>query len=178
MKFLAIVGHAVLAAVVYGVLHDQVTIRICPEYFTVAHPTIVRTGSLTLLALFWGVFATWWVGLPLGVLLGVAARAGRRWSKFSPSELVSRIGVLLGVIGALAVIAGVAAYMVGLGGEFRRHAPDLASRIDEAKHDRFMAAWVMHVTSYFAGAAGGVGLALVVLIERRRRSGAVVAVAA
>lgn len=178
MRFLAIVGHAVLAAVVYGVLHDQVTIRICPEYFTVAHPRIVRTESLTLLALFWGVFATWWVGLPLGVLLGIAARTGRQWPKMSPSEIVSRIGVLLGVIGVLAVIAGVAAYMVGLGGEFRTHAPDLASRIDEAKHDRFMAAWAMHVTSYFAGAAGGVVLAVVVLIQRRRRARAALAVAA
>ena len=77
MKFLVIVVQGVLAAVLYGIVHDQITIRICPEYFTIAHPHISDTKSLTLLAVMWGVIATWWVGLPLGIAIGLAARVGR-----------------------------------------------------------------------------------------------------
>lgn len=41
MEALRIVALSVLAAVTYGVLHDQVTARMCLEYFTVAHPDVV-----------------------------------------------------------------------------------------------------------------------------------------
>ena len=167
MKFLAIVILSVLAAVLYGVVHDQITIRICPEYFTVAHARLIQTRSLTLLALFWGVFATWWVGLPLGVLLGIAARAGR-WPRFDPPGVGRHIAVLLLVLGLMAVVAGLVAYTAKLGSDFRCFAAGIAEKIDQSMHDRFMAAWAMHVTSYFAGAAGGVVLAIIILLKRRR----------
>ncbi|MGB7665981.1 MAG: hypothetical protein WBL66_01850, partial [Candidatus Acidiferrales bacterium] len=51
VESLKIIALAVAAAIAYGIVHDQVTIRVCPEYFTVAHPHIFRTGSLTLIAL-------------------------------------------------------------------------------------------------------------------------------
>ncbi len=35
MKFWGIVLMCTLGAIAYGIVHDQVTIRICPEYFTV-----------------------------------------------------------------------------------------------------------------------------------------------
>ncbi|MFZ0335817.1 MAG: hypothetical protein WAL69_16905, partial [Candidatus Acidiferrales bacterium] len=66
VESLKIIALAVAAAIAYGIVHDQVTIRVCPEYFTVAHPHIFRTGSLTLIALGWGVVATWWAGLAAG----------------------------------------------------------------------------------------------------------------
>jgi len=70
MQFLKIVGLGVLAAIGYGIVHDQVTVRVCLEYFTIFHPRLISSTSPTLLALAWGVAATWWVGLPLG--LGLA----------------------------------------------------------------------------------------------------------
>lgn len=69
---------SILAAVLYGLIHDQITIRICPEYFTVWHPHLIDTNSLTVLALFWGVIATWWMGAFLGFVLGGTAVVGRR----------------------------------------------------------------------------------------------------
>ena len=33
----------VMAAVVYGIVHDQFTPRICLEYFTIFHPPIFHT---------------------------------------------------------------------------------------------------------------------------------------
>src|SRR5262245_58028888 len=78
LQFPAIVLLGVFAAVLYGILHDQVTARVCVEYFTIGHPPYFNTDSPTLLALGWGFLATWWVGLPLGILLAVAAREGKR----------------------------------------------------------------------------------------------------
>src|SRR3954451_19765307 len=63
MQALAIVLLSILAAVLYGIVHDQVTARICVEYFTIGHPPVFDTESPTLLGLGWGVIATWWVGL-------------------------------------------------------------------------------------------------------------------
>ena len=60
----------------YGVAHDLVTAHLSVEYFTVAHPPI-GTDDPFLLALVWGVLATWWVGVLLGVPLAAAARLGR-----------------------------------------------------------------------------------------------------
>ena len=78
MHSLRIIGLSLLAAIVYEIAHDQVTARVCVEYFTIGHPPLIPSESPTLLALAWGVVATWWVGLPLGIMLAVAARAGRR----------------------------------------------------------------------------------------------------
>src|SRR5258706_14670057 len=78
MQSVAIILMSVIAAVVYGIIHDQITARICIEYFTIGHPRLIESESPTILGLFWGIVATWWVGLPLGVGLAVAARAGDR----------------------------------------------------------------------------------------------------
>ncbi|WP_197424335.1 hypothetical protein, partial [Sphingomonas sp. CCH9-E2] len=77
MESLKIILFAILSAVVYGILHDQVTAHLCVEYFTIGHPPVFATDSPFLLALGWGVIATWWVGLILGILLALAARVGR-----------------------------------------------------------------------------------------------------
>ena len=78
MQSCKIVLTCVFAAVLYGIIHDQFTAHICVEYFSVFHPPVFSTTSPALLALGWGVIATWWMGAFLGVLLAIAARAGSR----------------------------------------------------------------------------------------------------
>jgi len=87
VQSLGIVLMCVAAAVVYGIAHDQVTARVCVEYFTIGHPPIFGTDDPTLLAFGWGTLATWWVGLGLGVALAFVARAGSR-PKRSAASLV------------------------------------------------------------------------------------------
>lgn len=67
MQSLSIVLMCVATAVGYGIAHDQVTARICIEYFTVGHPPVFGTDDPTLLGIGWSIIATWWVGLLLGV---------------------------------------------------------------------------------------------------------------
>jgi len=76
----------IVAAVVYGIIHDQITARICIEYFTVFHPPMFATQSPTLQGLGWGIIATWWAGAIVGVLLRSAARSGPR-NKMTAQQL-------------------------------------------------------------------------------------------
>jgi hypothetical protein len=78
MRWIAITLLSVAMCVVYGIVHDQVTARICVECFTVFHPPVFQTNDPTLLAFGWGTIATWWVGVLLGIPLATATRLGIR----------------------------------------------------------------------------------------------------
>ena len=74
-----IIAFSILAACVYGIAHDLITAHVCVEYFLPpVHPVIVSTTNPILLALIWGIIATWWVGLFLGFPLAVVCRFGSK----------------------------------------------------------------------------------------------------
>ena len=109
MHSIAIVILCIGSAAVYGIVHDQITARVCIEYFTIGHPPISDTTSPTWLALRWGIIATWWAGFLLGVPLAIAARVGRR-PKRSVQSLLRPILTLLLVMGVCALVAGIVGY--------------------------------------------------------------------
>jgi len=155
---------ATVAAIVYGILHDQVTAHLCVEYFTIAHPPVFPTRSPFLLALGWGIIATWWVGLPLGLCLAAAARIGSA-PKLRLADLRRPIILLMAASAVAALIAGLTgALLVATG-----IAPvpgDWAELIPPARHIAFSAdAWA-HMASYVFGLIGG--LYLVGATVRRR----------
>ena len=47
MKSLTIIGMSILGCVIYGILHDQVTARLCVEYLTIFHAPIFGVNSPT-----------------------------------------------------------------------------------------------------------------------------------
>src|SRR6266513_2858429 len=116
MEFLKIVGLGILAAVSYGIIHDQTTVRVCVEYFTIGHPPLIPSTSPTLLALAWGVVATWWVGLPLGFTLASAARLGHR-----PKLLAAQLTPLILRLLATAAIVARRRRISGVSCAARRH---------------------------------------------------------
>src|SRR6266498_3278016 len=127
MQSIGIVFLALAAAIVYGIVHDQITARICIEYFTIGHPRLIDSDSPTILGLFWGVVATWWVGLPLGLGLAVVARAGRR-PKIKAHDLIRPILKLLGSMFIVAAVAGMVGFETSNAGVFHLAEP-LASRV-------------------------------------------------
>lgn len=143
-----IVALCVVAAVVYGVLHDQVTARVCLEYFTVAHH-----HDPTAIALYWGVVATWWVGLPLGIGLSIASRVGSR-TPASARDVLPRVGGLLAGLFVLAMSMGTLGYLlaelwdIGLG--------ERGELIPSEHHHAFTFDVWAHGTSYVGGVIGGV----------------------
>jgi len=165
MESLKIILLSILAAIIYGILHDQVTARVCVEYFTIGHPPIFNTNSPTLLGISWGIVATWWVGALLGVPLALVAQAGAR-PKLNARRLVVPIAKLLIVMGLLAFIAGCTCVILLHRGIVV--IPDyIVKAIPEAARVPFMADWWAHMMSYLAGFVGG--LVLMVQTWRRRK---------
>ena len=112
MEFAKIVLLSIFAAIVYGIVHDQFTARICLEYFTVFHPQIFPTQSPTLLAFGWGILPTWWVGAFLGLLLALAAPTGSK-PKLTARAVFPFVARLLLVMAACAFVARVVGYFTG-----------------------------------------------------------------
>jgi len=156
LKTLSIVLLCTVAAVLYGIAHDEITARICVEYFTLGHPDIFGTEPPTLLGIGWGIVATWWVGLFLGVVLAFAARFGKR-PKVAPRALVRPVSRLLLVMAYCASLAGLLSliaarlHWVSLEGE-------LAAIVPPSKQNGFLVALWMHSTSYGVGFLGGLFL--------------------
>ena len=166
MEFLKIVGFSLLAAICYGILHDQVTAHLCVEYFSIAHPPVFPTHSPLLLALGWGVIATWWVGLPLGVMAAAAARIGRR----RPLSFARVRGLIVRLLLAMAVCAAISgaagAWLASHG-----NTPLLdgwSQVIPRAKWVAFSADQWAHLASYASGILGGLIVIACILWLRLR----------
>jgi hypothetical protein len=164
MQAIGTVLISILGAVVYGILHDQVTARICVEYFTIGHPPVFHTDDPTLLAIGWGTIATWWVGAMLGVPLAIVARAGGR-PKRDIKSLIRPITLLMVVNAICAAIAGIIGWLATTRGWLRL--PDVvAANIPTDKQVPFMADLWAHNSSYAIGFAGG--LIVLALVWRSR----------
>lgn len=163
---LKIVLFATVAAVAYGVLHDLVTAHLCVEYFTIAHPPVFATESPVLLALGWGVIASWWVGALLGLGLAAAARIGSA-PKSCLAELRRPIVGLMIVAAACAMAGGLSAAWLFSAGAFDLPA-EWREAIPTESHLAFAAVAGAHEASYAAGALGGLYLIARTYFRRRR----------
>jgi hypothetical protein len=166
MQWIAIVCLSVLMSVFYGILHDQITARICVEYFTVGHPPIFPTADPTLLGIGWGILATWWVGVLLGVPLATAARLGA-WPKRSAESLIRPMLILLLGNGLFALLAGLIGYVAASHG-WVQLSGSLAQSLPPAKHTPFLVDGFAHVASYGGGFLGGLILIFWVIWTRRK----------
>jgi hypothetical protein len=167
MEFLKIVLLGIVAAVVYGILHDQVTARVCVEYFTIGHPDVFHTNDPTLLGLGWGVIATWWVGLILGVMVGAAAQVGPL-PPVSARDLIRPIAVMMVCVGLLALVAGGVGFLLAQQGTVWL-VGELAHRVPQEKQVPFVADLWAHLASYGFGFLGGVALVVQTLLVRWQR---------
>jgi hypothetical protein len=154
MQAIGIVIVSIVAAVAYGILHDQVTARICVEYFTVGHPPVFNTEDPTLLAIGWGTIATWWAGAMLGVPLALVARVGH-FPKRDVKSLLRPIAILMLVNAICAAIAGTIGGLATARGWLRLPA-FVAANVPPDKQIPFMADLWAHNSSYAVGFAGGV----------------------
>ncbi|HUO10972.1 MAG TPA: hypothetical protein VM008_21910 [Phycisphaerae bacterium] len=167
LEILKIVVVCVAGAVVYGIVHDQITARVCVEYFSVAHPPVFGDiQSPTLLGLGWGVIATWWVGAILGVPLGICARVGSL-PKVGVRGIFRVLVVMLGILLVVAMVSGWCGYEAYEGGAIRL--PKMwEERIPVERHARFMFDACAHLASYGVGALMGMGMWVYVLGMRWR----------
>jgi ABC-type antimicrobial peptide transport system permease subunit len=80
LVFLLIIVLAPLIGGIYGILHDQFTYTISPEYYTkfkFYQFGLAYTGNEAIFpnprvqVCIVGFRATWWMGLPIGIILGI-----------------------------------------------------------------------------------------------------------
>lgn len=161
---------SILLAVLYGIVHDQITARISIEYFTIGHPRLFTRDDPTPHALAWGVIATWWVGLILGVGLALAARRGAA-PRIGLAELVRPLLILLGAMAASACASALVARFGAERGWFVLFG-ELARRVPRERQVDFITAGGAHGASYVVGFAGGALLVLRTWRRRRRASAA------
>ena len=146
-----------MAAVLYGILHGQVTARLCIEYFTVAHTPIIASTEPAVVGLFWGIIATWWVGIPLGG--GLAAACCLRPIPTMPHAVIVPLLRLLCLVGFCAFLGGVAGY-AGFRAGWLEVPEELADCIPVEHHVWLVVDSLAHLASYVAGFVGGFVLIL------------------
>jgi hypothetical protein len=171
METVRIIAGCTVAAMLYGIAHDQITARVCPEYFTVFHPPIFRTQSPTLLGIGWGILASWPVGVGFGILFAIGARSGRR-PKLALSQLTSLVLRLLAIMALSAVTLGTLGYFFGhmpvRESFLARMTPSIRAAIPVDSERRFVADWWAHIASYASGLLGGLICCIAIYLKRMR----------
>src|SRR5262249_16892690 len=113
----------------------------------------------------WGIIATWWVGLLLGMPLAFAARVGSR-QPLSLRQLIRPILILLACMGVAAMIAGIVGYVLASKHVIKLLEP-LSSQVPEEHHIGFLIDLFAHLASYASGFFGGI--VVIVWAWRKRR---------
>ena len=121
-----------------------------------AHPPVFSDRLADLLGIGWGVIATWWFGLFLGVPAACFARLGRA-PTLDAGELIRPLAVVLGTVALFAATAGVIWYVLACKGVVVLRG-GLAYSIPAEKHAAFLADAAAHLASYGCGFLGGVVL--------------------
>lgn len=156
------------AMVGYAVLQDQVSARLCPEYFTVLHPPIPGLSDPTLLGISWGFLGAWWGGVLLGFALALTATVGSR-PPLAPRELVRPLAALVGVLAAVTALTGFAVWhhanLLGVSLD-----PQMSLLVPKERHRGLLTVACYHFTAYVTAAVGSAVLCMWVSGERRRRA--------
>jgi hypothetical protein len=163
---------AVLVAMAYGVINDQITCTISPEYFLYGKEIDKIIGDAwppDMAALRWeaakvGLKATWSAGLVFGVVLLLANNPFRGWPRLRNRELVRLLPLVVGCAAGLGFIGGVLGYY-----GFLLHAStdfEMMMRADIFRPRRFMCTWGVHLGGYLGGLMGTV-VAVGIMIRRR-----------
>jgi hypothetical protein len=143
MLALALVLIAIILASTFGALHNQVSYTISREYFTefkFDQFNIINFPE-RLGASFVGIYATWWMGLVIGVplsLLGLIHAA--------PPRMFAKTLVSFAIVICIAIICGTIGAMIGSISIVKTYLPE--------KVWRFEVAGFMHNASYIGGAIG------------------------
>jgi hypothetical protein len=164
MKKAKVILVSILAAITYGIIHDQITAHLCVEYFTVAHPPLFHTNSPLILGFCWGIAATIGIGVVLGAILAEVSQSPGL-PPYPLSRLIRSLLILLAAMAISALLAG------RVGFALSRHAiiplpHPFADLIAPTRRDRFMAVWFAHCASYLIGLAGATILILRIWRQR------------
>lgn len=140
----------------YGILHDQLTYTISPEYYTkfkfyqfglLEQGVTVAPEEHRLMAAIVGFFATWWMGVPIGIILGIVCIVQHSSARQQFRVAMQSMGVVILVAFVTGLLGLAYGYLVDIGQNWCL--PEgLIRRKD------FIAVGSMHNFSYIGGAIG------------------------
>jgi hypothetical protein len=176
LKLSVLVGLILAAPVLagaYGAIHNQVSYTVSPEYFTrfkfeQFHINPVLSDRLGAALVGW--FASWWMGVPIGLVLapvGLFFRDARRMLR----EVLRAYGLVV----AVTLVVGLSALLVvSVAFEDRELVASYGRMVPESVEDRaaFLRAGIMHDFGYLGGAVGllvGLGFSVVRVVRHRNR---------
>jgi hypothetical protein len=162
------------AAMVYGVVNDQITSRISWEYFyfgkgldAVLGPVLLPdAGRLHYEAIKVGMKATWTVGLIIGVALLLANNPLGNRPRLSHGRLCSALAIIFGITVIFAVGFGVAGYF-GVPAHFSDDFRQMIAH-DEFRPYRFICVFGVHLGGYVGGLVGCVVAVFYILWQRKK----------
>jgi hypothetical protein len=168
----AVLAVTVGAAMLYGIVNDQITSGISWEYFYYGKELDKVLGPQTppqAWALRWeaakvGMKATWTSGLIFGVVLLLANNPYRTLHRLKNRELLRMIPIMVLTAGAMGIIGGILGYegfLSWLSVDFQ----DMM-RADVFRPRRFICTWGIHLGGYVGGFVGTF-VAAVMVVRRR-----------
>jgi len=152
-------------AIAYGIAHDLVTAHVAVQHFTVHHVRIVPSESPMVMALLWGVIATWWFGAGAGLLFALASQVGNQIPRLSAKEVLrAEFRTLIGVwVGAMIVLIGIYLFGVSVFPDSKK-----ATALDWRGDIRLVAVAITHQFTYLANAVAALALTAWILVKRVR----------
>ena len=161
-------GFACALAGLYGMVHNQISYTVAPEYF---HGfKFIQFGFDPALQTRWGaslvgLYASWWMGVFLGVPLYVAALFVRGFRPFVRTYLIAAACVV-----TVTLLSGISALIWSYAALSPDHLPEWVGRFTLNYPLRFARAGTMHNAAYLGAGLGlVVGLIYVIFSARRSR---------
>jgi hypothetical protein len=162
------------AACICGIAGEQVTARVCPEFFSKGfHSEYIRlfqdcwlksallSKSPTKMGLAWGILEPWWRSVLLSIPIVAASRLGSA-PRLGWSHLVKPVAAAIGFMGASSIIAGMVGYDAASATKKSQQAMRwqaiMAEGVPAAKLKLFVAAGYAHEAAYTSGTLAGLGV--------------------
>jgi len=166
---------SVALALVYGVINDQITVTISPEFFLYGKELSKTIGDNPPMAqLRWeaakvGMKATWTAGLIFGVALLLANNPSKSLPRLRNRQLVMYVPVIL----AITAVCGVVGAWLGYHGYLTRIDPDFGEMVAANLYRpmRFMSAWGANLGGYVGGVIATIIAVAMVIARRSKHSG-------
>ena len=166
IEIVKIITTSILLAVGYWIIHDQITINISLEYFTIGHPIIIQNNSPIIIALAWGIIATWWAGLIIGILIATAALAGTQPKLGLKGVLKPMLSLILAMF-YFATLSGFIGFLLA-DNELIFLNKTLSQNITKSKHNQFLIAGWSHGASYLTGFIGALIICFKIWNKRKK----------
>ena len=177
LTLIILVAISCLLAGLYGILHDQLTYTISPEYYTkfkfyqfglmdMGNAAIFPNLRIEVSVV--GVLATWWMGIPIGIVLGLVGLIHKDWHTMF--KMTFRAFLVTIAIAFVTGLIGLAYGYIYLAGKPRTEFVNWYIPDNLVDFESFIQVGSMHNFSYLGGLTGLIGGLVYTIVQRRLKT--------